>query len=147
MCTCYMMVDYTSWYSLSSLSMQRPSRFEVLYHPKSIFVSVIFIVSTIFDRNTDIGKALLPFSKIMPKTLHRSKSKIWSSTHFFFSSFVCVYTNKYNILCRFYVILFGHFYIKKYNSVPLYFIASKFNKMSKLKKDIKYNGTLLYFLM
>ena len=66
---------------------------------------------------------LLPFSKIMPKTLHRSKSKIWSSTHFFFSSFVCLYTNKYNILCRFYVILFGHFYIKKYNSVPLYFIS------------------------
>ena len=66
---------------------------------------------------------------------------------FFLFTFVCIYTNKYNILCRFYVILFGHFYIKKYNSVPLYFIASKFNKMSKLKKDIKYNGTLLYFLM
>ena len=51
----------------------------------------------------------LTISKIMPKTLHRL--------------FVCVYTNKYNILCRFYVILFGHFYIKKYNSVPLYFIS------------------------
>ena len=51
------------------------------------------------------------------------------------------------MLCVFYVILFVHFYIKKYNSVPIYFIASKFNKMSKLKKDIKYNGTLLYFLM
>ena len=71
-------------------------------------------------------------------------------THFFFSSFVCVYTNKYNILCRFYVILFGHFYIKKYNSVPLYFIASKFNKMSKLKQDIKYimahtTGGIVFF--
>ena len=51
----------------------------------------------------------LTISKIMPKTLHRL--------------FVCVYTNKYNILCRFYVILFVHFYIKKYNSVPLYFIS------------------------
>ena len=40
------------------------------------------------------------------------------------------------MLCVFYVILFVHFYIKKYNSVPLYFIASKFNKMSKLKKDM-----------
>ena len=89
----------------------------------------------------------LPFSKIMPKTLHRSKSKIRLPPLFFFSSFVCLYTNKYNILCVFYMILFVHFYIKKYNSVPLYFIASKFNKMSKLKKDIKYNGTLLYFLM
>ena len=68
---------------------------------------------------------LLPFSKIMPKTLHRSKSKIWSSTYFFFSSFVCVYTNKYNILCRFYVVLFVHFYIKKYNSVPFYFMCIK----------------------
>ena len=48
---------------------------------------------------------------------------VWAPTHFFFSSFVCLYTNKYNILCRFYVILFVHFYIKKYNSVPLYFIS------------------------
>ena len=64
-----------------------------------------------------------PISKIMPKTLHRSKSKIWSSTYFFFSFILCIYTNKYNILCRFYVILFVHFYIKKYNSVPFYFIC------------------------
>ena len=63
------------------------------------------------------------------------------------SSFVCIYTNEYNILCRFYVILFVHFYIKKYNSVPLYFI-SFFNFDILLNFDaIKYNGTLLYFLM
>ena len=64
---------------------------------------------------------ILPISKIMPKTLHRSKSKIWSSTHFFFIYILCIYTNKYNMLCRFYVILFCSFlhFIKKYNSVPL----------------------------
>ena len=33
------------------------------------------------------------------------------------------------MLCRFYVILFVPFYIKKYNSVPVYFIASKFDKI------------------
>ena len=66
---------------------------------------------------------------------------------FFLFTFVCIYTNKYNILCRFYVILFVHFYIKKYNSVPLYFI-SFFNFDILLNFDaIKYNGTLLYFLM
>ena len=90
---------------------------------------------------------VLPISKIMPKTLHRSKSKIRLPPHLFFLFQSCLYTNKYELLYVFYMILFVHFYIKKYNSVPFYFIASKFNKMSKLKKDIKYNGTLLYFLM
>ena len=50
------------------------------------------------------------------------------------------------MLCRFYVILFVHFYIKKYNSVPIYFIASKFNKMSKLKKRYKIKRyTIVFF--
>lgn len=81
MCTCYMMVDYTSWYSMSSLSMQRPSRFEVLYYPKSIFVSVIFIVSTIFDRNTDIGKALFGICKCIWHLAHHTLERILSTSH------------------------------------------------------------------
>ena len=54
------------------------------------------------------------------------KIKIWSSTLFLFT-FVCVYTNKYNMLCRFYVILFVIFTLKN-TIVLIYFIASKFNK-------------------
>ena len=56
------------------------------------------------------------------------------------------------MLCRFYVILFCSFlhFIKKYNSVPLYFI-SFFNFddiFYYINFDaIKYNGTLLYFLI
>ena len=39
--------------------------------------------------------------------IHRLRSQNPSSSpSFFLSSFVCLYTNKYNILCVFYVILF-----------------------------------------
>jgi hypothetical protein len=100
--------------------MQRPSRFEVLYHPKSIFVSVIFIVSTIFDRNTDIGKALLPFSKIIRKPYIVQNPKSGLPHTFFLFTFVCIYTNKYNILCRFYVILLVIFTLK--NTIVCHYI-------------------------
>ena len=104
--------------------------YEIYYFMKKI--TLIIMEGAQFDQSIAVTCAeitvLIQYSLVVCKKKScrkpyiSIKSKIWSSTHFFFIYILCLYTNKYNMLCRFYVILFVHFYILLKNTIVYRFI-------------------------